>query len=110
MKKLKSITFCRIAYLSRGVPQGSVSGPILYFSYIDNMPEVPKCSKLFCFSDNAKLVCQKDSCVQSVQLDLCALRLWFYCNSLSFKNQKCVYLHFNRTSADALFIGNDELS
>ena len=74
------------------------------------MHEVPEFCKLFCFADNAKLVCQKDSSVQSVQHDLCALRLWPFCNSLSFNIQKCGYLHFNRTSTDALFIGNDELS
>ena len=65
---------------------------------------------MFCFADHAKLVCQKDSCVQSVQHDLCTLRLRSYCNSLSFNIQKCGHLHFNRTSTDALFIGNDELS
>ena len=74
------------------------------------MHEVPEFSKLFCFADDAKLVFQKDSCLQSGQHDLCALRLWSYCNSLSFNIQKCGYLHFNRTSTDALFIGKDELS
>ena len=97
-------------FVSSGVPQGSVLGPILFLIYIDDMHEIPEFSKLFCFADDAKLVCQKDSCVKSVQHDLCALRLWSYCNSLSFNIQKCGYLHFNRTSTDALFIGNDQLS
>ena len=81
-----------------------------FLIYIDNMHEVPEFSKLFCFADDAKLNCQKDSSLQSIQQDLCALSLWSYCNSLSFSIQKCGYLYFNRTSIDGLFIGDDEIS
>ena len=49
------------------------------------MHEVPESSKLFCFADDANLVCQKDSCVQPIQDNLCALRLWSYCISLFFQ-------------------------
>ena len=74
------------------------------------MLDILEFSNVYCFADDTKLVCSKDSCLRAVQIDLLALRSWYYCSSINFNAIKCGYLHFSRTSTDSLFIGSDDIS
>ena len=49
--------FSQPAYLSSGVPQGSILGPLLFLVYINDMSQAVKCN-LFLYADDACLVCQ----------------------------------------------------
>ena len=71
-----------------GVPQGSVLGPLFFFIFLDDLIDVPEVSKVFCYADDTKLLCHGEFCLNSAQNDLCWLRLWAYCNYLSFNSAK----------------------
>ena len=73
-----------------------------------DMIDVPEVSKVFCYADDTKLLCHGEFCLNSAQNDLCSLRLWAYCNYLSFNSAKSGYLHISRMSLDIL-LGDVEI-
>ena len=78
-----------------GVPQGSVSGSILYILY--DLPDVISCvSKLF--ADDTKLYRSVDSYGDSntIQMDLYELDNWSSSWQMKFNIQKCKVLHLGK--------------
>ena len=73
------------------------------------MIDVPEISKVFCYADDTKLLCNGDFCLNSAQKDLCSLQLWAYCNYLSFNSAKSGYLHISRMSWDNILFGDVEI-
>ena len=94
--------------VTSGVPQGSVLGPFFFLIFLDDMIDVPKVSKVFCYADDTKLLCHGEFCLNSAQNDLCSLRLWAYRNYLSFNSAKSGYLHISRMSLDYI-LGDVEI-
>ena len=86
-----------------------VLGPLFFLIFIDDMIDVPKVSKVFCYADDTKLLCHGDLCLNSAQNDLCSLRLWAYCNYLSFNSTKSGYLHISRSALDNILLGDVEI-
>ena len=95
--------------VTSGVPQGSVLGPLFFLIFLDDMIDVPEVSKVFCYADDTKLLCHGEFCLNSAQNDLCSLRLWAYCNYLSFNSAKSGYLHISRMSLDNILLGDVEI-
>ena len=86
-----------------------VLGPVFFSIFIDDMIDVPVVSKVFCYAGDTKLLCNGDFCLYSAQNDLCSLRLWAYCNYLSFNSAKSGYLHISRMSLDNILLGDVEI-
>ena len=83
-------------------------GPLFFLIFIDDMIDVPEVSKVFCYADDTKLLCHGDLCLNSAQNDLYSLRLWAYCNYLSFNSAKSGYSHISRSALDIL-LGDVEI-
>ena len=95
--------------VTSGVPQGSVLRPLFFLIFIDDMIDVPELSKVFCYADDTKLLCHGNLCLNSAQNDLCLLRLWAYCNYLSFNSAKSGYLRISRSALDNILLDDVEI-
>lgn len=75
--------------VTSGVPQGSVLGPLLFVSYINDLPNNMK-SNILMFADDTKIYNTHDGTINNlVQEDLQELERWKSKWSLKFHPEKC---------------------
>ena len=90
--------FSRWNKVASGIPQGSVLGPALFVCFINDMPEVVRCSSIKLFADDAKVfkaITEEESCTQ-LQADLNRLQEWANTWQLRFNASKCQSMHLGR--------------
>lgn len=85
------------ARISRGVPQGSVYGPLLFSMYINDLPDVVSFSKCSLYADDVQLLLSGpsndiDFLVQQLNTDLAAIHRWASNNDLKLNPTKSNYL------------------
>ena len=81
---------------SSGVPQGSVLGPLLFLSYINDLARALECPG-YMFADDVKLVgCPSE---QSMQRDLDRIYQWTVDWDLPLNNNKCQLLTLNESTS-----------
>lgn len=91
--------------VERGVPQGSVLGPLLFSIYIDDVTNIFQYSKLHLYADDLQLYIHFDlnnfaATVDKMNLDLDALTDWTYRHGL----------RINETKSKAIIIGYTKLT
>jgi hypothetical protein len=87
-----------------GVPQGSVLGPCLFLSYINDLPDSIK-SKARLFADDTivYLTVKSSSDSETLQNDLTALERWERDWSMEFNPDKCEVLRITRKKNPIIF-------
>ena len=80
-----------------GVPQGTVMGPLLFLTFINDLPEYTK-SDVRLFADDCLLYRKVNSLADARQLqqDLSSLEYWEKQWQMEFHPQKCTVIHVTR--------------
>lgn len=80
-----------------GVPQGSHLGPLLFLTYINDLPGLVH-SKVKLFADDLKLyrsVCNNKD-VEALQADINIISQWCSLNHMKLNASKCFFIKFSR--------------
>ena len=90
-------------YVTSGVPQGSILGPLFFLVMINDLPSVCNHSTSFLYADDAKLI-QIGTLNAEIQNDLNNIFTWTQQNQIAFNASKCTHLLVKRpTGSDFSF-------
>lgn len=83
--------------VDKGVPQGSILGPLLFTIFINDLPNVCSNCSVHLYADDT-VIYTSDSDIttiqRSLQNDFCLLQKWFSNNSLILNKQKSCFMLF----------------
>lgn len=99
-----------LQFVSCGVPQGSILGPLLFIVYINDIANVSKIANLIMFADDTNLFYSHDKLdvlCNDINYDLLKISLWFKLNKLSLNVKKTNFMIFRPKNKK---LPNDEIN
>lgn len=104
--------------INRGVPQGSILGPLLFLIYINDLPLCLRTSQCILYADDTTILNSHhntSSLIQMIQTDLLLLERWCSVNKLSINVLKTCYLLFTSpqkkiAAIPSLHIAGDQIA
>lgn len=108
-------SFSSFIPVDRGVPQGSVLGPLLFAMYIDDIEKVVSGCNIHLYADDVQLYfcCDRllmDSCIDSINFNMANIHKWALRNGLSLNAGKTKCLAISRDSVDTSQFSNPVLN
>ena len=84
--------------VNRGVPQGSILGPILFLIYINDLKNCTSLMTLLFADDSSFMVSGKtiEETVELLNFELKKICDWFRCNEMSLNPTKTKFMIFNK--------------
>ena len=101
--------------VTSGVPQGSILGPMLFLTFINDLPSFVKSVNMVLFADDTKCfkTIRNNLDSSALQNDLDSLHQWSISN-IAFNEAKIMHLRFNSTVRDQIltkyFLNNQPLA
>ena len=84
-----------------GVPRGSVLGPLLFFNYVNDLPNVSKVMQFYHFADDTSVYYDSDNLInlqKIVNRELKKIKKWLDANRLALYISKTNYVIFHSPS------------
>ena len=103
-----SSTSCK-SYITCGVPQGSILGPLLFLIYINDIINSSSLLTYVLFADDTSVFYSHkclNTLVNILNSELAKISKWFKCNKLSLNIDKTCFINFNTSKSQPIIPNN----